>query len=158
MADDEDVHLVLDVVEGIVRHRRVVDLAVAAVILLGNWLPEALVDILEQRARVARPLEEDVDEEQLVENAAGEGEPPEGWMRPQKGAVGHYRHPEGDPEEEGRREAPLPVVDRVVGGRLYEGGVDQARNEDNEHGDRVRPPEVGRGLCVVQLFLPVLLK
>ena len=114
MAHNEDVHLVLDVVEGIPGVVLVVELTVPAVVLLRYGLPQAAVYKLEVSARVLRRLEEDVDENQLVEDAAGKGEAPEGWVRPQEGAVRHDGHAQGHPEEGGRQEATLPIVHTVL--------------------------------------------
>jgi hypothetical protein len=111
---NKNIHLVLDVVEGIPRVVLVIELTVPAVVLLGYGLAQVAVHELEEGARILRRLEEAVDEQKLVENAAGEGEAPEGGVRPQEGAVRHDGHAQGHPEEGGRHEAAFSVVHGVL--------------------------------------------
>ena len=99
MPNYEDVHLILEVVEGVAGFLRVVDDTLAAVILLGNVFSEALVDKLEQGSGVVWALKENVNEQQFIEYAAGECKPPKSRVRPQKWAVWHDRHSKGDPKK-----------------------------------------------------------
>jgi hypothetical protein len=65
-------------------------------------------------------------EDQLVDDADGEGESPEGRMRSEEGSVGHDGHAEGDPEEHGGQETPPAVVLGVVFERILDhADVDQ---------------------------------
>ena len=116
-----------------------------------------LVDKLEQCPGILWRLIEDKDEHKLVKDAAGKGEPPEGRMRPQKGSVRHYGHAQRDPEKDGRYKATLAVMDAVLDRRLDEGGVDEAADEHDQHGDGVGPPKVAGFIRVLHLALFFLL-
>jgi hypothetical protein len=71
-------------------------------------------------------LKENEYEDQLVDDADGEGESPEGRMRSKEGSVGHDGHAEGDPEEHGGQETPPAVVLGVVFERVLDhADVDQ---------------------------------
>ena len=78
---------------------------------------------------IVRRLKENEDEEQLVDDADREGEPPESGMGPKEGSVRHDGHPERDPEEEGGHQTPSAVVFGVVlDGVLYHADVNQTAN------------------------------
>ena len=99
-----------------------------------------------------------VDQQQLVEDAHGKRQPPDGRVRPQKGTVRHDGHAERDPEEEGGQEAPFSIVLCVLFWYFNECCVDKAGNEDEKDCDCVRSPKVRGFICVFDIFLLLLLE
>ena len=144
MRKDEYINLILKVVPRIPRRLSIVQFTAPTVILLWDGFSQVGVEELEQGSCIMRGLVKNIDEKEFVEDTAGECKPPEGGMRAEKRSVRHHSHPEGDPEEHGHGESPFPVVHRVLDRGFYEGGVNQAADEDNKHGACVRPPEIGR--------------
>ena len=156
MSNDEYIHLVLNIMPGILGCLRVVDLTVSSVILLRDGFSQIGIDKLKQSSSIMRGLMKDIDQEKFVEDTTGEGEPPERRMRTHKWSVRHHRHSQGYPEKYCHGESPFTVVHGIIDRGFYEGRIHEAADEHDEHGTGVRAPEIRRLSCILNrsfLFL-----
>jgi hypothetical protein len=101
-------------------------------------------------------LKENKDENELVDDADRESEPPECRVRPQERPVRHDGHSYRHPEEQGRQKAPTAVVLGVVLDRVLDDpDVDEAADEEEEDCEGVGAPEERHAPVVIvhPLFL-----